>query len=150
MRNFGSLNGHARRDILTQAHLRYYRSPIYFQHDVGNPYGTYGAPGTTVADWFQSPQAAAMNKAWGPGASYVASGSPAANKYDARASGFTAAGNVLSSLVTGIFGVKAAQAGAGGQTVVYQEPTGPNWGLILGGVAVTGVLVTGLVLALRK
>jgi hypothetical protein len=151
MRNFGALGYTGiRRSILAEAALHNYESPIYLQHDVGYPYSTYGAPGTTVADWFQSPQAAAMNKASGPGTAFVASGSPAANKYDARASGFTAAGNVLSSLVTGIFGARAAQAGAGGQTVVYQEPAGPNWGLILGGVAVTGVLVTGLVLALRK
>lgn len=147
MRNFGSLNGHFRRDILTQAHLRYYRSPIYFQHDVGNPYGTYGAPGTTSGLSFTFPRT--DFPASGPGTGY-STGQPSANKYDARASGFTAAGNVLSSLVEGIFGVKAAQAGAGGQTVVYQQPTGPNWGLILGGVAVTTVLVAGLVVALRK
>jgi len=145
MRNFGSLNGHARRDILTQAHLRYYRSPIYFQHDVGNPYGTYGAPGSASQGFNLS-----LGSGYtGPGVAYT-SAQPSSNKYDARASGLTATGNVLSALVTGVFGLKAAQAGAKGQPVVYPQPTGPNWGLILGGVAVTGVLVTLLAIALRK
>jgi hypothetical protein len=144
MRNFGALGYTGiRRSILAEAALHNYESPIYLQHDVGYPYSTYGSPSH------------GFNLSLGgsgstdPGMGY-STGQPGSTKYDSRAAGFTAAGNVLSSLVTGIFGARAAQAGAGGQTVVYQEPAGPNWGLILGGVAVTGVLVTGLVLALRK
>ena len=144
MRNFGALGYTGiRRSILAEAALQNYESPIYLQYDVGYPYSTYGSP----SHGFNLGLGGSGSTSPGMGYSTGPSGS---TKYDVRVSGIQAAGDVLSSLATGIFGMKAAQAGAGGQTVVYQQPTGPNWGLILGGVAVVGVLGTGPYLALRK
>ena len=156
--SFGAFNGNsARRSVLTQAGLRYYQSPLYLQSDTGNPYSTYGGTdygyNVSLTGSGSSPSAG-YSLTGSPGGSYrympSMPGSSGTNKYDSRVSGIQAGGQVLSSLVSGIFGVRAAKIGAsGGQQVVYEEASGPNWGLILGGVAILGVLGIGIY-AVRK
>lgn len=174
MRTFGTLNGSsaARRSILTQAGLRYFPSPVYVQQDTGYPYSTYGSLDYGVDPSKYSLGGGPQSFSLGGSTSTPASGyrySPymptqqgwsaygpqyqsATNRSDVGVGIAGAVGQIGSSLVTGIFGLKAAKAGAAGASMSYAPPpsTGPNLGLIVGAVAVTALLGTGLFFALRS